>query len=465
MQNDLRSHVDRALAATGETRCLALDCGVLGTTPEVFGREFGDKPALLVADRNTFAAAGRAVREAFAGAGRALAEPFIYSDPQLYAEHRFVVALEEVLRARPQAIPVAVGSGTINDLTKLAAHRAGRRYLAVATAASMDGYTAFGASITYQGSKQTFPCPAPSAVVADLEVIRAAPAELNAAGYADLMAKTVAGADWLLADAVGTEPINEGAWEIVQGRLREVLAKPAGVRTGDLDALRRLTQGLMLGGLAMVWARSSRAASGAEHLFSHLWDMQHHTHAGKTPWHGFKVGIGTLAVTALYEYLLSLPLAELDLDRCCAQWPDEAAREKQVLDLFEEGEARNVALAESRAKAIDRAALRRQLERLRGLWPRLSERLREQLLPFAKLRAMLQAAGAPVEPEQIGISRPRLRQTFWQACLLRRRFTVLDLAARTGTLERGLERLFGPGGRWNVEAMEPRPVGIEAVKR
>ena len=96
-------------------------------------------------------------------------------------------------------------------MTKLAAHRTGRRYVAVGTAASMDGYTAYGASITYNGSKQTFPCPAPIAVVADLDVMRAAPAELNAAGYADLMAKTVAGADWLLADAVGNEAINPGA--------------------------------------------------------------------------------------------------------------------------------------------------------------------------------------------------------------------------------------------------------------
>ena len=61
------------------------------------------------------------------------------------------------------AIPIAVGAGSINDLTKLAAHLCGRQYLSVATAASMDGYTAFGASITHEGSKQTFDCPRRSA--------------------------------------------------------------------------------------------------------------------------------------------------------------------------------------------------------------------------------------------------------------------------------------------------------------
>ena len=448
MNDSLKAHVDRALKATRETRWLELGRGVLPRTPEVFAREFGEKPALVVADETTFAVAGRAVLGAFAQGKRPVAEPYIYNDPQLYAENRFVTALEEVLRARPDAIPIAVGTGTINDLTKLAAHRTGRRYIAVGTAASMDGYTAYGASITYQGSKQTFPCPAPIAVVADLDIMSAAPPDLNAAGYADLMAKTVAGADWLLAEAVGADTMNPEAWDIIQGRLREVLANPAGVRAGDLDTIERLTQGLMLGGLAMVWAQSSRVASGAEHLFSHLWDMQHHTHHGKIPWHGFKVAIGTLAVSALYECLLALPLAELDLDECCARWPGQAAYEKQILELFGEGDARNVALVESRAKAVDAAQLRQQLEKLRQAWPRLSQRLREQLIPFDDLKAMLEAAGAPVEPEAIGISRERLRRTYCQGLFLRRRFTALDLAARTATLDGALDKLFAPGGRW-----------------
>jgi glycerol-1-phosphate dehydrogenase [NAD(P)+] len=163
------------------------------------------------------------------------------------------------------------------------------------------------------------------------------------------------------------------------------------------------------------------------------------------------VAIGTLAVSALYEYLLSLPLAELDLDQCCARWPDEAAREKQIRELFDEGDARNVALVESRAKAVDRAQLRQQLEKLRAAWPLLSQRLRQQLIPFDELKAMLQAAGAPVQPEDIGISRQRLRRTYQQALFLRRRFTSLDLAARTANLESALDKMFAPGGRWAAE--------------
>ena len=124
-----------------------------------------------------------------------------------YEAKAYVALLQLEAALRPHdAIPVAVGSGTVNDLTKLASHRTGRPYLCVATAASMDGYTAFGASITCQGNKHHFPCPAPAAVVADLDLLSAAPGSMNAWGYADLMAKVPAGADWMVADAVGAEP-------------------------------------------------------------------------------------------------------------------------------------------------------------------------------------------------------------------------------------------------------------------
>jgi glycerol-1-phosphate dehydrogenase [NAD(P)+] len=432
-----------ALRAARETRALEIGENILGRTPHVFREQFGGRGAVIVSDANTFAVAGRAVADAFSAAKHSSREPFIFSAPDLYAESRFVEELESALR-KHAAIPVAIGSGTVNDLTKLAAHRTNRPYVCVATAASMDGYTAFGASITHEGSKQTFLCPAPIAVVADLKIICAAPGEMNSWGYADLIAKVTAGADWIVADALGAEPIDPQAWAIVQGRLREMVADADGVRARNLGAIARLTEGLMLGGFAMQAAKSSRPASGAEHQFSHLWDMQHHTHNGATPSHGFKVGIGTLAVTALYEKLLAKPLEKLDVEKCCAAWPDEKGWSEKTRVLFGEGELANVAATELRAKSCDEETLRKQLQQLRSVWPQLRARLREQLIPLVELRRMLQSAGAPTEPEQIGISNARLRDSFWQAFCIRRRFTVLDLAVRAGLLDECLNEIFGP---------------------
>jgi glycerol-1-phosphate dehydrogenase [NAD(P)+] len=440
-----------ALSAARETRDLRVTSGALRDVADMFARHFPGRRAILIADPQSYAVAGKVVLGSLCARDLALPEPLLLADPNLHAEYTFVEKIEAALRGC-DAIPIAVGSGTINDLVKLAAHRVDRRYFCVATAASMDGYTAFGASITFRGSKQTFDCPAPMAVLADIDVIRRAPPEMTASGYADLLAKITAGADWILADALSVELIDARAWSIVQGGLRDALADPAGARAGNVMAISQLTEGLMLGGFAMQWTKSSRPASGAEHQFSHLWDMEHHTHQGAAPSHGFKVGIATLAVAALYEAILRQPIATLDVERCCAAWPGRPEAEARVRRLFVREDFLDRAVEETRAKHVSTDELRAQLTRLKNVWPDLSARVRGQLLPLAELRRRLDLVGAPIEPEAIGITRERLRASFVRAYHIRRRFTVLDLAVRTGLLEPALDAIFGPGGIWATSA-------------
>ncbi|MEI7898813.1 MAG: sn-glycerol-1-phosphate dehydrogenase [bacterium] len=444
----MTARLENALASARETRACVIGDGVLKDAPALFRDHFPGQKAAVVADPTTFRVAGRDVQEALAAAGLAGAAPFVFDDPSLYAEMTCVERLEAALRTHA-LIPVAVGSGTINDLTKLASFRCGRPYLCVATAASMDGYTAFGASITDRGSKQTFKCPAPRAVLADLDILCRAPADMTASGYADLMAKVASGADWLLADALGVEAVDAKAWEIVQGGLREALSDPAGARAGSVQTLEALTEGLMLSGLAMQWSRTSRPASGAEHQFSHLWDMEHHTHLGEAPSHGFKVGIATLFVLALYERVLATPLDRLNVAAACAQWPEAGEAEDEAQRLFAGTGFEEVGVTETRAKHVPRAALLKQLETLKTNWPEIRQCLSEQLLPHAEVKRRLAAVGAPVDPEAIGSTRARLRSSVLRAQKIRRRFTVLDLAVRTGCLDQWLQELFGPGGLWD----------------
>jgi glycerol-1-phosphate dehydrogenase [NAD(P)+] len=426
--------LEKALASARETRACVIGEGVVRDVPAVFREQFPDAKAAVVADTNTFAAAGGAVQEALAAAGLAGAAPFVFDAQGLSAEMAHVERLAAALRAHG-GVPVAVGSGTVNDLAKLAAHRLGRPYMAVGTAASMDGYTAFGASITHEGNKQTFTCPAPRAVLADLDVVCRAPSPMTAAGYADLMAKVVAGADWIVADALGVDPIDARAWEIVQGGLRDALADPGGARAGDKRALGALMEGLMLGGFAMQWTQTSRPASGAEHQFSHLWDMEHHTHEGRAPSHGFKVGVATRFIASLYERVLATPFERLDVAAACARWPEWPEAEARARRLYAGTDFPELGVRETRAKYVDRAGLAVQLETLKAVWPALRGQLAAQLLTGDDVQRRLAAAGAPYEPEQIGISRARLRDSVLRAQHIRRRFTVLDLAVRTGMLE------------------------------
>ncbi|MDR0574628.1 MAG: sn-glycerol-1-phosphate dehydrogenase, partial [Tannerella sp.] len=443
------SRIKEALRAARETKALWIEADILPRIAELFREQFPRRRAVVIADTNTYDVAGRQVEKHITAAGIEQESPFIFTDPGLYAEYSYVERLTDFLR-NIDAIPVAVGSGTINDLTKLASFLTERQYLCVATAASMDGYTAFGASITAGGAKQTFTCPAPQACLADVHIIREAPSEMTASGYADLFAKIVAGADWILADALDIEPIDYQAWNIVQGGLHDALSDPEGVRNGQSDSISKLTEGLMLGGFAMQWSQTSRPASGAEHQFSHLWNMERHLNKGKPVSHGFQVSIGAIAITAFYEQVLKTPMEKLDIEAACKAWPTLEESDRMAMDIFKGTDFPEIGLNETRAKYIDKAGLSGQLNLLIAKWPEIKLRLEKQLLPYAEARMRLEKAGAPVEPEEIGISRRRLRETFIRSQYLRRRFTVLDLAVRTNYMRQWLENLFGKGGIWEV---------------
>src|SRR3954449_13271035 len=319
-----------AVRAASDTRRVVIEAGALAAVDSVLADGIGaEAAAVVVADEATMRAAGAGVDEALRQAGREVLDPHVLpARPVLYADYNNVTKVAAALR-RHAAIPVAVGSGTINDIVKRAAHELERPYLCVATAASMDGYTAFGAAITKEGYKQTMTCPAPRAVLADVDVLTGAPAPMTSAGYADLLAKIPAGADWIVADALDVEPIDRAVWDLVQGPLRSATAHPAELHAGDPDAMDALIEGLVMSGLAMQSASSSRPASGAEHQFSHLWEMEHLGQDDDPPLsHGHKVGLGSISTSALYERVLDRDLGALDVDAAVAAWPswDEVER-------------------------------------------------------------------------------------------------------------------------------------------
>ena len=445
------NEIETALQRARDTKALEFGEGAMERLPKMLEALFPGKKVVIVADDNTYNAAGRKVCGILDAAGTQMEDSFIFKDPDLYAEWSYLQQLEAYLKER-DAVPVAVGSGVINDLTKLASHHLGRRYVIVGTAASMDGYTAYGASITYEGNKQTFDCPAPLGVVFDPAVAAKAPAGMSASGYADLLAKVPAGADWIISDAVGSEAIDDFAFGLVQKNLRKALSDPAAVADGDVEAIGMLADGLIMSGFAMQAISSSRPASGTDHQFSHFWDMEGLCYNGRHVSHGFKVGIGTMVSTACLEFLISKDLTRLDIDACVAAWPTWEAQEAYIRKIFE-GKPGHLArgLAESRAKYCGPEEIRCQLNAIVAVWPELRERIREQIIPFDDVKEMLRLVGAPSRPEEIGVSKARLRDTFKCIPFMRNRYTGIDLIYRAGLLDEVTEQIFGRGGRFEVE--------------
>ncbi|PWM77955.1 sn-glycerol-1-phosphate dehydrogenase [Victivallis vadensis] len=407
-----------------ETECFILDSGALAAVPGLCREFFPGRRPWIVADGNTWEAAGKGVFNSLREAGLTPAEPYLFpASPLLHAENRHVDTL--VAAMLPDAVPVAVGGGTVNDLVKRAAFVAGRRYLCVPTAASVDGFTSSGASLVKDGLKQTLPCPAPLALAADTDVLKAAPPEMAAAGYADLAAKIPAGADWLIVDTLGLEPVRPEVWQMVQPELRDRLSEPA-----DLE---KIFLGLAATGYAMQLYRDSRPASGAEHLVSHVWEME-----GSEASHGFKVGIGTLAVTAMMTEAFRLSAAELRRVASPPSGPEE--REREIAALLSRGvygDAAGIAMKKflSGNELLERRSL------IASKWEQMGERVLRQLIPFNEMKRQFQRAGCPVHPAEIGLARADFRDGFRRAQLIRKRYTVLDLAYEAGILELLLDRM------------------------
>ena len=395
----------------------------------MFRQLFEGCTAVVVADLNTYKAAGAEACESLKAAGIPTMEPFIFEDSDLYAEWSFLIRLENHLKGC-DAIPVAVGSGVINDLAKLVSEHLGRRYIIVGTAASMDGYTAYGASITFEGNKQTFDCKAPMGVIIDPEIAAGAPSEMAASGYADLIAKVPAAADWMLAEAAGEEPIDTFAYNLLHENLKESLAYPAEVHAREVKPTEMLAEGLMQA------IQSSRPASGVEHQFSHYWDMEDLCYEGKHVSHGFKVGIGTLVSTACFEFMLKYDMESLDVERCVTQWPSWEKMEENIRAVFADKPGHlSRALVESKAKYITAERLREQLTHLKQVWPELREKISAQIFSYDHVHDCLKKVGAPYEPEMIGVSRERLRETFKGIPYMRSRYTIIDLIQRCGLMD------------------------------
>ena len=442
--------VAKALAAATDTAALEIGIDILDRVPAMFCEQFPDSRALIVADQNTWRVAGEAVYAYLQQAGVDCDEPYIFTDEDLHAEWKFIEMLDAKLSAT-DAIAVAVGSGTINDLCKLSSYHCSRPYMCVATAASVDGYSSFGASITYKSMKQTFTCPAPRAILADVGVMARAPREMTAAGYADLAAKIPAGAEWIIADFVGSEPIHPEAWYISQTDLKASLADPEGVAALKPEAIAPFVEGLMLSGFAMQAARSSRPASCTDHLFSHLWNMRDHKHNGVTPSHGFQVSVGTLMMCAMFDEMYKTDFTTLDVDSCVKAWPSADEIRSRAEQLFAGEAFAEMGITEMMAKYDDADEVRRQLQLVKDNWLDLKARLQEQCYTYDQMHRMLSIVGAPTKPEDVGITKEQMRADVPYVRHIRRRYNMMDLGLRAQTLDGWVDGVFGEGGVWEIK--------------
>lgn len=216
--------------------------------------------------------------------------------------------IEEMMKKldKPDVI-VAYGAGTIMDFGRYPAYKLGIPFVAVPTLASSDGFTANICSAILNGQKKSTPMCAPVLVVADLDIIKGAPARLVASGINDILSKYISLLDWKVSHLVAGEYYCPMVADLAQEALdimRKAADKYAATGVADHEAM---TMAQMKSGLTMQLLNHSRAASGAEHLMAHLVEMQPPRFENAEGIHGECVGVGTFACIKEYHRLASLP--------------------------------------------------------------------------------------------------------------------------------------------------------------
>src|SRR5574344_1588643 len=157
MSTNLR--IESALKLASDTKVVEIGENILGVVPQIFNELFANRNAMIVADKNTWRAAGNEVCNAMETA-KIPTLTHIFPFDEFHADIEFVNELESAIRDS-NAILIAVGAGVINDLCKLASERCKQHYICVATAASVDGFSSFGAPMLVNGEKVNLPCAAP----------------------------------------------------------------------------------------------------------------------------------------------------------------------------------------------------------------------------------------------------------------------------------------------------------------
>lgn len=297
-------------------RALVMERGALEKIPQVIS-DLGDYAHLvMVCDDNTYAAAGQRVEGLCVPLWQREGKSFqtICLHSPAHGLHATETVVGDVMASMGACdLLIAVGSGTIHDITRYVATELSLDFVSVPTAASVDGFLSSIAAMTWHGVKRSFPAKPPIALISDSDVLAAAPYALTASGVGDLLGKYTALFDWRVAHMITGEYICERVISLEEEALSEVLACKDAVAAQDPAAVETVMYGLVLSGLAMQMVGNSRPASGSEHHVSHLIEMDVLTRDNPAL-HGEKVGVAAALVADRYHRILSLAPRELDID-------------------------------------------------------------------------------------------------------------------------------------------------------
>lgn len=398
------------LCSCGKTHEMAtefclIESGCLKTV-DVYMKEYGLQGyTVAVYDENTY----------LATADR---HPRVDAEVVLPAEnlHANEHGVDLLLERLPQKVDflIAVGAGTVHDITRYCAYKKKIDFVSCPTAASVDGFCSSVAAMTWHGCKKTLTAVAPKIVVADTEIIKNAPIRLAKSGFGDMVGKYIALTDWKIGNILLNEFYCQKIAGMTMDATKEVMNSIDGIINGKEDAYEKLTYGLLLSGLAMQMIGNSRPASGAEHHISHLIEMEPTgLKVDFDALHGEKVGVGTLIVMKKYQSLIN----KTDCNFTDYISPSDEA----ILKVFEKERFYDI-----KNENLNDAARNVTSEVLKAKWQEVFSLL--STLPDAyELKELYVRAGVKSELKDVGISNDYEEFLLENAPMVRNRLTLLRI--------------------------------------
>lgn len=383
------------------------------------------KHVLLVADGNTMEAGGHKLVHALKQAG-SRGDVVIFGKGELHADETTLGSILIAVTNETQML-IAVGSGTMNDSVRYVAHRCGLPYCIFATAPSMDGFASNVAPVLIRGMKTTLPAVAPRGIFGDIDVLCAAPQNMLAAGFGDILGKYTAAADWMLAEKLLGEYRCPTIVKLTGQAVEQCMAAAPGLKSRDPFAVLGLMNSLVLSGIAMQMMGNSRPASGAEHHVSHFLEMRDMSRGKAATLHGDKVGMATLLIMRLYEKFFEGDLMVAPM---------------QTVEEWKEGVKRAYGAAGDRLIQTNEGLYREEaqsaaiIEKLRLHWAEFTPLAADMARLRRQGEEALRSVGGPVRPAQLGYNRQDIISALTYSKEIRERFTILRLADITGQLVR-----------------------------
>lgn len=308
---------------------------------------------LIVADQNTYSVAGEKVKKALAS--KNIKEVIFTGDKVLVPNEEAINQVEKTLSNVD--LILAVGSGVIQDLCKYVSHFNKIPYIDVATAPSMDGYASDGAAMILKGMKETVKAGLPLSIIADTEVLCTAPMDMIKAGYGDVIGKYSALNDWKISNLITGEYLCPFIYQLTYDQIEKVVSLADGLLKRNEESINSLMQALVVIGILMSFAGSSRPASGSEHHLSHFYEITGIIDDKPYLSHGLDVAYSTVVTAKVRENLLTADFSNPP------QLESEADRNEEINRIYKQVAPNCIALQTKLNNYVDRRSDYAKLEK------------------------------------------------------------------------------------------------------